>query len=77
MADIYVGRLKQEVSKKGNVFYRGWFGKIPIIAFTSKKEDGTINIKLDVGRAKWISEQEDNTGNTDGHSVPETDDMPF
>ena len=75
MSDIYVGKLTKQESKAGKEYFKGWFGKVPIVAFWGNKNPNDINIKLDVGKAKWIDEQEDNAPPTTNKEYKES--LPF
>jgi hypothetical protein len=78
MGDIYLGDLKKQMSKAGNEYFKGWFGKVPIIAFWGKKDTSKINIKLDVDKAKWMTEQEEQTNAQKAQAkIEEPDDLPF
>jgi len=59
MSDQYVGNLKKMESKAGNTYFKGMFGKVPIVGFWGKKDPNTINLKLDVGLIKWIDEKDE------------------
>ena len=59
MSEQYVGKLKKQTSKNGKEYFKGMFGKVPVVAFWGRKDPDQINIKLDVGLIKWIDEQED------------------
>jgi len=59
MSEQYVGNLKREMSKGGKEYFKGMFGKVPVVGFWGKKNPNQINLKLDVGLIKWIDEKED------------------
>ena len=59
MSEIYVGKLEKKMSAGGKEYFKGWFGKVPVVAFWGKKDPNSINLKLDVSLAKYIDEQED------------------
>lgn len=63
MSEIYVGSLEKKQSQTGKEYFKGWFGKVPIIAFWGHKNPNKLNIKLDVSLAKYIDEKEDDPKN--------------
>lgn len=73
MSEQYVGKLKKQTSKAGKEYFKGMFGKVPVVAFWGHKDPDQLNIKLDVGLIKWIDEQDDST---DKPGAPATTEQP-
>jgi len=61
MSEQYVGNLKRTLSKGGKEYFKGFFGKVPVVGFWGKSNADQINLKLDVVLIKWIDEQEDDS----------------
>ncbi len=80
MADQYVGKLKKEMSKNNAEYFKGFFGKVPVVGFWGKKDPNSINLKIDAGLVKWIDEQEEKTEEKKPVATAEAeeeDDLPF
>ncbi|MDI6640714.1 MAG: hypothetical protein QME68_00165 [Elusimicrobiota bacterium] len=55
--NIFIGTLSVKKSKKGEDYFVGSIGKIPIKGFYSKNDQNVINLSLDVERVDWLSKQ--------------------
>jgi len=71
MSEQYVGKLKKMTSQNGKEYFKGMFGKVPVVGFYGRTDPNQINIKLDVGLIKWIDEQDDKQkGSEDEEKLP-------